>query len=173
MITPPPETRPDVALATERHKFYLALFTAVAGLITSAWTGYVTPGERQVKASYDTLVAANKDQVDRLRRLETLLSVLLVDSGKDPTDVSAALGAPDPVIKLLSHPRVPAPTSPSPPVDLPTPVHTDYTAVDVEDLLQAPAPKGNTYAKDVRVLVKEISAKAEMPPEDMPAFDAL
>lgn len=173
MISPPPETRPDVALATERHKFYLALFTAVAGLITSAWTGYVTPGERQVKASYDTLVAASKDQADRLRRLETLLSVLLVDSGKDPTDVSAALGAPDPVIKLLSHPRMPAPPSPSPTVDPSPPAHTDYTTDDVEDPLAAHDPRGNTHAKDVQVLVKEISATAAMPAEDMPSFDAL
>lgn len=167
MLDPSANTRADAAVAAERYKFYLALFTAVAGLVTSAWTWYVTPGERQVKASYDTLVAANKDQSDRLRKLETLLSMLLVDSGKDPTDVSAVLGAPDPVIKLLSHPSPPAPAhSTSAPVDLSTnaPVDVDFRRDPV---------RTNTYQKNVRVLVKEISATAAMPQEAMPAFDSL
>ena len=166
---------------TQRLKFYSILIPAVAGLLTSMWTQYTSVAERQVKAGYDALVESNRVQSTRIRNLETLLSALLVDSGRNSDDVAAVFGKPDPVLKLLvptAHPYthsdtladagVSADAAPAADAGVPT---TPAPSTNPFALHIVPSP--STNKPSLRELAKDVAIQARKPDQVMPSFDSL
>jgi len=85
----------------DKKKAFAALTTAIAAGVLAGWNAISSASTETAKASYDTLAAANNEQSVRIKRLESVVSILLIKSGQDTSDVSELLGDPDGTIKIF------------------------------------------------------------------------